>query len=153
MPQFICHTSVTLYMSYQCHNLYVIPMSISCGIGLTNTLLYVHGRYIMKIVWQIKRVWRYQGSNKNPYIEEEQTTQWPKEKDVVKDMQYDIRQRKDNLFVAHMSLIICHTYVTNHMSYQCHNLYVIPDIKIMTLVWHINCDTDMTYKVWHWYDI
>ena len=28
----------------------------------------------------IKRVWRYQRGNQNPYIEEEQTTQWPKEK-------------------------------------------------------------------------
>jgi hypothetical protein len=27
-----------------------------------------------------KRVWRYQTGNQNPYIEEEQTTWWPKEK-------------------------------------------------------------------------
>ena len=33
-----------------------------------------------------KRVWRYQRGNQNPYIEEEQTTQWPKEK-VQKDKQ------------------------------------------------------------------
>jgi hypothetical protein len=32
------------------------------------------------------RVWRYQRGNQNPYIEEEQTTQWPKEK-VQKDKQ------------------------------------------------------------------
>ena len=32
------------------------------------------------------RVWRYQKGNQNPYIEEEQTTQWPKEK-VQKDKQ------------------------------------------------------------------
>jgi hypothetical protein len=31
-----------------------------------------------------KRVWRYQKGNQNPCIEEEQTTQWPKEK-VQKD--------------------------------------------------------------------
>jgi hypothetical protein len=31
-------------------------------------------------------VWRYQRGNQNPYIEEEQTTQWPKEK-VQKDKQ------------------------------------------------------------------
>ena len=31
-----------------------------------------------------RRVWRYQSGNQNPYIEEEQTTQWPKEK-VQKD--------------------------------------------------------------------
>jgi len=28
----------------------------------------------------LRRVWRYQRGNQNPYIEEEQTTQWPKEK-------------------------------------------------------------------------
>ena len=28
----------------------------------------------------VRRVGRYQGGNQNPYIEEEQTTQWPKEK-------------------------------------------------------------------------
>jgi len=32
----------------------------------------------------VRRVWRYQRGNQNPYIEEEQTTQWPKEK-VQKD--------------------------------------------------------------------
>jgi len=34
----------------------------------------------------IRRVWRYQRGNQNPYIEEEQTTQWPKEK-ALKDKQ------------------------------------------------------------------
>jgi hypothetical protein len=35
---------------------------------------------------RIRRVRRYQRGNQNPYIEEEQTTQWPKEK-VQKDKQ------------------------------------------------------------------
>jgi hypothetical protein len=34
----------------------------------------------------LRRVWRYQRGNQNPYIEEKQTTQWPKEK-VQKDKQ------------------------------------------------------------------
>ena len=34
----------------------------------------------------LRRVWRYQRGNQNTYIEEEQTTQWPKEK-VQKDKQ------------------------------------------------------------------
>jgi hypothetical protein len=34
----------------------------------------------------IRRIWRYQRGNYNPYIEEEQTTQWPKEQ-VQKDKQ------------------------------------------------------------------
>jgi len=28
----------------------------------------------------LRRVWRYQRGNQNPYIDEKQTTQWPKEK-------------------------------------------------------------------------
>jgi hypothetical protein len=30
----------------------------------------------------IRRVWGYQGGDQNPHIEEEQTTQWPKEKNT-----------------------------------------------------------------------
>jgi hypothetical protein len=30
-------------------------------------------------LWTLRRVWRYQRGNWNPYIEEEQRTQWPKE--------------------------------------------------------------------------
>jgi len=44
---------------------------------------------IVKQFWKLsfpRRVWRYQSSNQNPYIEEEQTTQCPKEK-VQKDKQ------------------------------------------------------------------
>jgi hypothetical protein len=37
----------------------------------------------LKKLYDIRRVWRYQWGNQNPYIEE-QTTQWPKEK-VQKD--------------------------------------------------------------------
>ena len=35
---------------------------------------------------KVERFWRYQRDNQNPYIEEEQTTQWPKEK-IQKDKQ------------------------------------------------------------------
>jgi hypothetical protein len=38
----------------------------------------------------LRRVWKYQRGNQNPYIEEEQTTQWPKEK-VQKDKQQSIK--------------------------------------------------------------
>ena len=38
---------------------------------------------VKTFVWT---VWRYQRGNQNPYIEEEQTTQWPKEI-VQKDKQ------------------------------------------------------------------
>jgi len=38
--------------------------------------------YIMSTITccNLRRVWRYQRGNKNPYIEEEQATQWSKEK-------------------------------------------------------------------------
>jgi hypothetical protein len=32
------------------------------------------------ICWRVRRVGRYQRGNQNPYIEEGQTTQWPKRK-------------------------------------------------------------------------
>jgi hypothetical protein len=38
------------------------------------------------MVIQVRRVWRYQRGNQNPHIEEEQITQWPKEK-IQKDKQ------------------------------------------------------------------
>ena len=38
------------------------------------------------IYLELRRVCRYQRDNQNPYIEEEQTTQWPKEK-AQKDKQ------------------------------------------------------------------
>jgi hypothetical protein len=43
-------------------------------------LQYLHKICIKHIRW----VWGYQKGNQNPYIEEEQTTKWPKEK-VQKD--------------------------------------------------------------------
>ena len=38
----------------------------------------------------IRRVWRYQRGNQNPYIKKEQTTQWPREK-VEKDKQWSTK--------------------------------------------------------------
>ena len=42
--------------------------------------------FVRRIDNIIRRVWRYQRGNQNPYIEKEQTTQWPKE-NVQKDKQ------------------------------------------------------------------
>jgi hypothetical protein len=47
----------------------------------------------------VRRVWRYQRGNQNPYIEEEQTTQWPKENEQ-KDKQWStkhIHKTKDRV--------------------------------------------------------
>ena len=49
----------------------------------------IHRNYIADIYFTTltrRRVWKYQRGNHNPYIEEEQTTQWPKGK-VQKDKQ------------------------------------------------------------------
>jgi hypothetical protein len=45
-------------------------------IGDKSVLLPLSSQY----VYMTRRVWRYQRSNQNPFIQEEQTTQWPKEK-------------------------------------------------------------------------
>jgi len=44
----------------------------------------------------IRRVWRYQRDNQNTYIEEEHTTQWPKEK-VQQDKQRSKTHYTQNL--------------------------------------------------------
>jgi len=41
---------------------------------------------------KLNKAWRYQRGNQNPYIEEEQTTQWPKEK-VQKDKQRSTKHK------------------------------------------------------------
>jgi len=51
----------------------------------TRLILNKFGQTVM-LSWFIRRVWIYQRGNQNPYIEEEQTTQWPKEK-AQKDKQ------------------------------------------------------------------
>jgi hypothetical protein len=38
----------------------------------------LHTQISLNLPSGIRRVGRYQRGNKNPYIEEEQTTQWPK---------------------------------------------------------------------------
>ena len=35
---------------------------------------------LKKMIGEIRRIWRYQRGNQNPYVGEEQTTQWQKEK-------------------------------------------------------------------------
>ena len=54
------------------------------------TIFDYHFKFYWDWVWggtnKLRRVWRYQRGNQNPYIAEEQTTQWPKES-VQKDKQ------------------------------------------------------------------
>ena len=48
----------------------------------------------MESIQCARRAWRYQWGNQNPYIEEEQTTQWPKEKGQ-KDKQQSTKHRHE----------------------------------------------------------
>ena len=48
-------------------------------------------RSIGCVTSKLRRVWRYQRDNQNPYIEEKRTTQWPKEK-VQKDKQRSTKE-------------------------------------------------------------
>ena len=42
--------------------------------------VFIYFQFVFKLKWQLRRVWRNQRVNQNPYSEEEQTTQWPKER-------------------------------------------------------------------------
>jgi hypothetical protein len=90
--QFACNVS--------CH---VIELSVIVFLFVTFGLLEIFGMILFKlrieIIYSVGRVWRYQRGNQKPYIEEEQTTQWPKEK-AQKDTQrstkhtYKIKDRE-----------------------------------------------------------
>jgi hypothetical protein len=62
---------------------YYIRFYLKTLLFILNTIL---SEYTIYSYIKERRVWRYQRGNQNPYIEEEQTTQWPKEK-VQKDKQ------------------------------------------------------------------
>ena len=47
----------------------------------TNIVLYQNVSKATNINLILRRVWRYQRGNRNPYIKEEQKTHWPKEKE------------------------------------------------------------------------
>jgi hypothetical protein len=67
-------------------------------------------------IWVKRRVWRYQRDNQKPYIEEEQTTQWPKEK-VQKDKQRSTKhtyKTKDRVKCRPSHFPYCHNYVSNN---------------------------------------
>ena len=55
------------------------------GLPVVKTI-YTYGFHELFLKQILLRVWRCQKGNQNPYIEEEQATQWPKEK-VQKDKQ------------------------------------------------------------------
>jgi hypothetical protein len=62
----------------------------TCACGKNRYCLQIKYLDLCKNLWSfivfVRRVWRYEWGNQNPYIEKEQTTQWPKEK-APKDKQ------------------------------------------------------------------
>jgi hypothetical protein len=61
-----------------------VGLEYDLQIGNAYRFVKIRGIWAKPIV--ARRVWRYKRGNQNPYIEEEQNTQWPKEK-VQKDKQ------------------------------------------------------------------
>ena len=79
MNEYLFYTTYAPCMVSIMRNDVRIPVG-TCLVCITNSgsCTFSFSRYT------VKRVWRYQRGNQNPYIKEEQTTQWPKDK-VEKD--------------------------------------------------------------------
>ena len=93
---YIYHLNILVLYSYYC------CIKLSCRYNIPPDLIHLYfncnifpSHIILLFIWAHKtsltlplvidvllqrRVWRYQRGNQNPYIEEEQTTQWPREK-------------------------------------------------------------------------
>ena len=56
-----------------------LPLIIECRKECNILVLYVKP-VLTEPLWELRRVWRYQRGNQNPYNEAGETTQWPKEK-------------------------------------------------------------------------
>ena len=86
------HLVVTICDKYGCKDTFNCKIIIAWNGCLLMSLMpnYKSRHHIRKLSNNIRRVWRYQRGNQNPYIEEEQTTQWPKEK-VQKDKQWSTK--------------------------------------------------------------
>ena len=93
---YIYHLNILVLYSYYC------CIKLSCRYNIPPDLIHLYfncnifpSHIMLLFIWTHKtsltlplvidvlsqrRVWRYQRGNQNPYIEEEQTTQWPREK-------------------------------------------------------------------------
>ena len=90
------HFKISLYVLIYLNFLFVYFNTNSLKLWTTHIVLNIvldpiTGDVMNIVTLQLtRRVWRYQRGNQNPYIEEEQTTQWPKEK-VQQDKQLSIK--------------------------------------------------------------
>ena len=87
--EFLFYFFFQCYMRVQCiikHYAYEINKIDWLLINITGTFIHDKNIFSTNKALRLRRAWRYQRGNQNPYIEEEQTTQWPKEK-IQKDKQ------------------------------------------------------------------
>jgi hypothetical protein len=59
--------------------------------------------------FQYRRACKYQRGNQNPYIEEEQTTQWPKEFPCVLKNTVDLTQKDHSIFCENYGVFLTRT--------------------------------------------
>jgi hypothetical protein len=79
-----------------------------------------------------RRVWRYQRGNQKPYIDEEQTTQWPKER-AQKDKQWSTKHTykiKDRVTRTPLKTGGKLRYSGRHMVYISLSWYDIPELVV-----------------------
>jgi hypothetical protein len=85
------------------------------------------------ILFTLRRVWRYQRGNQNLYIEEEQKTQWPKEK-VQKDKQQSTKhthKTKDRV-TRTLLKFACHAVSVNYTDkYLYDYMYLTGNIRVL----------------------
>jgi hypothetical protein len=94
----------SLRMLYGSHHDFVDRYGISESPMTSYYIFYIYSKICLKgQLYIARRVWTYQRGNHNPYIEEEETTQWQKEK-VHEDKQRSIK----------------HTYTTKKYCWKCH---------------------------------
>ena len=85
-PGFILFVVGSLFVVLNLHVLWFLFYLSSFYVMCPMMHVSLNWRYGLSFKFSIRRVWRYQRGNQKSYIEEEQTTQWPREK-VQKDKQ------------------------------------------------------------------
>jgi predicted YcjX-like family ATPase len=87
--------TVGLVWSLFVHRKAKIPTHMHIPLLATSSMKSVESYevFLLPFIW---RVWRYQRGNQNPYIEEEQTTQWPKDTKGVIRIRISKKNRQHN---------------------------------------------------------
>ena len=88
---------------------------------------------------KLRRVWRYQKGNQNPYIEEEQTTSWPRKKykRTNNDLQ-NTHTTKDRVTLTPLKQLI---NLTRRQRIDSHNVIIFYIITVDDLCPFVVCQT------------